>query len=103
MRRDVGLLRQARNGSPNLGAETSLVELLLLVNKALLLIASLLLVKALPLPLVETTREGPRAAAHEAGPEERGRRAAWEGSGCISKDDGCYHGGCWSLEVRGLV
>lgn len=83
---------EARNVSPDLGAETGLVELLLLVEKAFFLVTGFLLVEALPLPLVEPAREGSWAATHGPGPEEREWWTASEDSGCFAKDEGGYHG-----------
>jgi len=69
-----------RKGGSDLGAKAGLVELLLLVKKALLFLSSLLLMEALPLPFVETTGEGPRSPTHGAEPEEREELPATEGT-----------------------
>ena len=72
--------RLTRKAGSDLGTKAGLVELLLLIKKALLFLSSLLLMEALPLPFVETTGEGPRSPAHGAGPEEREELSATGGT-----------------------
>lgn len=77
--------------SADLGAKTSLVELLLLVEETLLLIPGLLLVEAFPLPLVEAAGEGARSAAHGADGYAGGEETV-EDSRSFSKESGGQHG-----------
>lgn len=69
----------------DLGSDPGLVELLFVDQELLLLLSRLLLVEALPLPLVEAAGEGAGAAAHVAEEGEVAEKLR-EGSGTISKE-----------------
>lgn len=58
----------------DLGADTGLVELLLLVKEGSFFVPGALLVHALPLPLVQAAGEGARTASHGAGRHEGGEK-----------------------------
>lgn len=69
----------------DLGSDPGLVELLLVEEELLLLLHRLLLVEALPLPLVQAAGEGARAAAHVAEKGEVAEKLR-EGSGTVAKE-----------------
>lgn len=69
----------------DLGSDPGLVELLLVKEELLLLLHRLLLVEALPLPLVQAPGEGARAAAHVAEEGEVAEKPR-EVSGTVSKE-----------------
>lgn len=69
----------------DLGADSGLVDLLFLLEKAILFLSGSLLVHALPLPLVYAAGEGAWPAAHGAREDESAEELR-EGSMTLQKD-----------------
>lgn len=69
---------------PDLRSDTGFIELFLVGQKFLLLLLSFLLVKTLPLPLVDTAGKGSWTATHRAG-EEEGTKKLGGDTGISSK------------------